>query len=293
MISVLIPVHNYNILNLVKEIYDQLSRSNINFEILCLEDGSEKQYVAQNQSITSYKNTSQLISETNIGRSSARQLLCTKATYEWLLFIDADVKPKTPEFISTYLKYINQNYEAIFGGFAYTAEKPKDTHILRWAYGKNKEEIASSIRNRNPYKVIISANFLIKKNIFHAINSKIKGNSYGFDLFFGSLLKSNNIKVLHIDNEVYHIGIESSTSYLSKIETSINTLLNLYKSGKINNHSNELLSVFLNLKKYGLNHIAKIVYILFSPIFKKQLLSSTPSVTLLQLYKLCYICYRT
>ena len=290
MISVLIPVYNYNILNLVKDIHDQLMESGINFEILCLEDGSNRQNTEQNKEITSFKNTSQLILETNIGRSSARQLLCTKAKYNWLLFLDADVKAKTSEYISTYLKFINLKYEAVFGGFAYLPEKPKDNHVLRWAYGKSKEETPASIRNKNPYKVIISANFLIKKPVFHSINSQIKGNSYGFDNFFGSLLKSNNIKLFHIDNEVYHLGLETSTCYLSKIETAVETLLNLYQSGKIENHSNELLLVFLKLKKYRLNYLAILVYKLINPILKKQLLSSKPSIKLLQLYKICYMC---
>lgn len=292
MISVLIPVYNYSILNLVKEIHSQLIKSGVSFEILCLEDGSDQQYIQKNKEISTLKNTFHIISETNIGRPRARQLLCTKAKYNWLLFLDADVKPKTPSYISTYLNFTNQNYEAIFGGFAYTTEKPEDTHILRWAYGKNKEETPSSIRNRNPYKVIISANFLIKKPVFYSINAQIKGNSYGFDLFFGSLLKSNNIKVLHIDNEVYHLGLETSTCYLLKVETAVDNLLNLHKSGKLEHHSNELLSAFLKLKKYKLNYVAIIVYNLFSPIFKKQLLSSKPSIKLLQLYKICYICYR-
>ena len=61
------------------------------------------------------------------------------------------------------------------------------TNMLRWSYGKTHEQIPAKERNKKPYKVIISANFMIKKPIFIAINSQIEQKGYGFDNFFCSL----------------------------------------------------------------------------------------------------------
>ena len=44
MISVLIPIYNYNVLEVTKELHNQLSAETTYFEILLLDDGSEEQY---------------------------------------------------------------------------------------------------------------------------------------------------------------------------------------------------------------------------------------------------------
>lgn len=291
MISVLIPVYNYNINPLIKEIHKQLSISDAKFEILYLEDGSDNEYIKQNKTINTLTNTKQVISKINVGRISARQILCNEAKYSWLLFLDADVIPKKSNFISDYVNLINSEYEAIFGGFTYSSEKPDPNYMLRWTYGKNNEEVQSSERNKNPYKVIISANFFIKKIVFDQINSQIKGSAYGFDNYFATLLKSEKIKILHIDNEVYHIGIERNACYLKKKEASAKTLLTLYKSGKIQNHDNDLLGLFIKLKSYKLNYLFVLFYKLFQNILRKNILSSNPSIKLLQLYRISFMCY--
>tara|TARA_R110002096_G_scaffold17522_4_gene60601 strand:+ start:6860 stop:7747 length:888 start_codon:yes stop_codon:yes gene_type:complete len=291
MISILIPVYNYNITHLVIEIHKQLSISDVDFEILCLEDGSDNEYVKQNKTINTLTNTKQVISKINVGRISTRQLLCNEAKYSWLLFLDADVIPKKSHFISDYINLINSKYEAIFGGFTYSSEKPGSNYMLRWTYGKNNEEVLSSKRNKNPYKVIISANFLIRKTVFDQINSQIKGNAYGFDNYFATLLKSEKIKILHIDNEVYHKGIETNACYLEKKEAAAKTLLTLYKSGKTQNHDNDLLGLFIKLKSYKLNYLFVLFYKLFHNILRKNILSSNPSIKLLQLYRICFMCY--
>ena len=57
----------------------------------------------------------------------------------------------------------------IFGGFAYKKEKPKDDYLLRWKYGQKYEAISAKKRNKQPYKVTIAANLLVKKRILFEI----------------------------------------------------------------------------------------------------------------------------
>ena len=122
-------------------------------------------------------------------------------------------------------------------------------------------------------------------------NSKIIDKTYGLDSYFGSLLKQNNIKVLHIDNEVFHMGIEKSATYLKKKEEASDTLLTLLNENKIVVHNNNLLSWFLALKRFRLHYFFSYFFILFNSILKKNLLSSYPIITLLQFYRLSYMCY--
>ncbi|MBC3844818.1 glycosyltransferase family 2 protein [Winogradskyella echinorum] len=289
MISVLIPVYNYNITDLVKDIHGQISDCKVPFEIIVLEDGSSQENI--NKVISSLSHLELISLKHNIGRVAARQELCNKAKYEYLLFIDADVIPKSENYIKNYLDVLNSNYDVIYGGFAYNTIKPKPNFMLRWTYGKSNEEVPAKIRNLKPYKVTISANFLIKRKIFNLINSKIDYKGYGLDNYFGASLKSNQIKVYHIDNEVYHIGIEESVLYIQKKEKAAETLITLYRENKINNHQNDLLKLFKKLKRYKLNYIASGFYKIFKNLLKRNLTSSKPSIKILQLYRISYMCY--
>ncbi len=292
MISVLIPVYNSNIAALVSNIHTQLQLCNIPFEIICMDDASTSDIINKNDSISNLGFTTYLKSKENLGRTNARQYLSEKANYKWLLFLDADVMPKTELFISNYLKSIDSDYDAIYGGFAYPEKIPDSDYMLRWTYGKTHEQIPARERNKRPYKVIISANFMIKKLVFTDINSQIRQKGYGFDNFFGALLKMKEIKVFHIDNEVYHLGIETSDVYLRKKEKAADTLLSLHNANKIGNHQNDLLHVFIKLKRYRLHSIFSMVYKLFKKPLQHNLLSSNPSMKLLQLYRISYMCFK-
>lgn len=292
MISVLIPVYNYNVVALVTQVHTQLQLCNVPFEIICLDDASTSEVVNENERISNLEFTSYIKSKENLGRTKARQYLSDQANYEWLLFLDADVMPKTDNYIKNYLKFIDSEFEAMYGGFAYHENTPDSKYMLRWTYGKTHEQISAKVRNKKPYKVIISANFMIKKPVFKDINSQIEQKGYGFDNFFAALLKMKKIKVYHIDNEVYHLGIESSETYLNKKEKAAETLLSLHQTNKIESHENDLLHVFITLKRYKLHTIFSKVYKLFKKPLQANLLSSNPSMKLLQLYRISYMCYK-
>lgn len=288
MLSVLIPTYNYNISALISALHTQLMEQAIAFEIIVLEDGSTKN-INSNPHLSA---TTIIKNDVNNGRVKARQLLAFKAKYEWLLFLDADVLPKSNLFISNYIKAMALDYDAFFGGFAYSKTTPEPSFMLRWKYGKTKEQVPAATRNKTPYKVIISANYLIKKQIFNSINTKIKDTKgYGFDNYFGALLQDNTIKILHLDNEVYHLGIEKSEWYLKKKEQAALTLLHFYKTEGFNNHSNDLLKLFSTVNRLKLVGLFSLFYKTFKQSMTKNLLGLSPSITVLQLYKISFMCY--
>ena len=292
MLSILIPTYNYDLSSLVHEIHKQATKAKIKFEIICFDDASEKYTYENKSTIDSRPNTRIIHSEKNFGRIKSRQILSNESSYNWLLFLDADVIPKSDKFIECYINKINLGYDVIYGGFAYTSMKPENDYILRWKYGKTFEEINARKRNLKPYQIIISANFLIKKTVFNKINSKINRKSYGLDNYFGALLKQNRNNVLHINNEVYHFGIEKSTVYLKKIEEAIITLLWLFYEKKMFEHNQKLLSVFVFFKQFKINYFMVFFYNIFYSRVKKNLVGNNPNMFLLQLYKISYICYK-
>ena len=292
MISVLIPVHNYEITPLVQSVHKQLTAEEIAFEIICLDDASEKSVIDKNQGVKSFSEVSYILSKENNGRAISKELLCQNAKYPWVLFLDADVELINDSYISNYLKQIKSNtvYNFIFGGFAYKKEKPKNDYLLRWKYGQKYEAISAKKRNKQPYKVTIAANLLTKKEYYLKLKINNLGNSYGMDLLLGAVLEEQKEEVLHIDNPVYHLGIEKSTDYLTKKECAAESLLELYRGGKIKKSSNNLLKTFIVLKTLKLNYIFAWLYTVLKAPLKQNLTGGNPNIKLFQFYRIAFLC---
>ena len=139
MISILIPTYNYKIVALVSEVHKQFSEIKAAFEIRVYEDGSSH-FLEENTNIQELKNVVYKQFSENKGRTATRNLLANDASYDWLLFLDADVLPKNSDFIATYLKAVEINDDpVIFGGITYVLEAPEKSKRLRWVYGKERE----------------------------------------------------------------------------------------------------------------------------------------------------------
>jgi glycosyltransferase involved in cell wall biosynthesis len=290
MLSILIPTYNYNAFDLAENLEKQALKAGIVFELICVDDGSFSTLNVENQKINSLANCKFIESRKNIGRTANRQFLAEQAQYDWLLFLDSDVNPKLPNFLEVYIEKIASGSDAYFGGFAYpeTLENPKQS--LRYHFGKHREEISATKRNSNPYKVIISANFLIKKKTFLQINGNIDRNSYGLDYLFGSLLKQHDVPIEHIDNSVYHLGMDDNDVYLKKTKKAVETLAVLHKNKTISSNAISLLKAFKFLNMIGLSFVFGKLLLAFNSDLESNLSSAEPSLFLFDMYRLGYFC---
>lgn len=290
MISILIPTYNYPISLLLGALKTQLSSISVSYEVICYEDGSSKYVVENSAAVNSIGNAKHIISEENKGRITTRQALAKMAKFDWLLFLDSDVIPHQPSFLNDYLKFSELDYDAIYGGYDYEPSQPEESYVLRWTYGKNFEHVDADKRNRTPYKIVISGNFLIKKSTFLELNSKIESDGYGYDNYFGALLKSHHIKVFHINNTVIHKGLDTNTVFLNKTEKAVSTVREIYKNHPALITENSLLEFYKSIRSYGLARVIVFLFKIFKSSLRKQLLGSNPNLKLLQFYKLGYLC---
>lgn len=290
MLSILIPTYNYTAFGLAETIEKQALRAGIVFELICVDDGSFSSLNIENQKINSLTNCKFIEAKKNKGRTANRQFLAEQAQYEWLLFLDSDVNPKRTDFLEAYIETINSDSEAFFGGFVYPENNTDTTRSLRYTFGKNREEIAVDKRNSNPYKVIISANFLIKKTVFLKLNSVANKNTYGLDYLFGALLKQHHIAIKHIDNPVYHLGIDENIDYLNKTKKAVETLAFLYKNKAIKTNAISLLKAFKFIRSIGLSRVFGKITNRFNSKIEDNLKSASPSLFLFDIYRLGYFC---
>lgn len=252
MLSVLIATYSLNTFPLVKKLHEQLERQQISFEIICIDDASNSDFNIKNEAINSLTNcTFQSLSK-NLGRSKLRNLLGQSANFNWLLFLDGDVLPTSTNFINNYIGETEKNIASVFlGGIAY--KNDTDSSQLRWKLGRNGEEQTSEVRNKHPYNYFFTANFLINKKVFRTIQFDENLTKYGYeDLLFAKELERKSITIKHIDNPVFHLGIDDNFTFINKTKQALENLSVLVSSGKIKNEDTKIYKTYYKLKKYGL-----------------------------------------
>lgn len=290
MLSILIPTYNYNIYPLVASIFEQCERCKIVFEIICYDDGSDKFHVENNQ-INLLKNSKYIVLEKNIGRSAIRNKLANDATFEHLLFLDADTMPINDFFIKNYCQYIDETPKIAYGGIKYQEEKPKKDELLRWVYGKEREALGVESRNKNCYLSFLTLNFLIHKSIFKTVrfNEGIP-NLRHEDTLFSYNLKQENIKIIHIDNPVYHYGLDCFQKAIKKEKESLSALKYLIDNKLISSEYVGISRVASIIKRFKLIFFFENFHKTTSTIFLKNLASKNPSLFIFDLYRLGYLC---
>ena len=289
MLSILIPTYNYNVFNMVSMLHHQCVENNLIYEIIVLDDGSGSMLNIENQKINSLVNCSFSSLEKNIGRTATRKKLAETALYSNLLFLDADVIPVFDNFIAQYIPYLGQKV-VVFGGYAYRDDNPEAGKVLRLAYGREREEQPAKIRNKIPYSAVFSGNFLIDVQQFLENNYPGPENFYGMDNYFGYSLYKNKVKVLHINNPIYHLGLEKDSVFFEKSLESVRNRKLLLQQFPDMAHGNNLLKHYNRIKKYGLVMIVKIVFRIMEPFLKNKILNKKPSLFAFDLYRLGYIC---
>tara|TARA_B000000437_G_scaffold182969_1_gene139304 strand:+ start:1285 stop:2166 length:882 start_codon:yes stop_codon:yes gene_type:complete len=288
MISILIPCFDYNAYPLVSILEKQALMLKIDFEIICIDDGSFSSKNDLNQKINLLTNSKFIELKKNIGRINNRLLLAEKSQYEWLIFLDVDTLPNEDNFLKNYIDQLNKG-TLIIGGCTY--KKPDNENFsLRYKFGKFREEIKSDIRNKNPYKYISSCNFMCKRDVLIDILASINTISYGNDYVFGSLIKKKEIDIKHIDNPVLIDNIDENQIFINKTHHALDNLISSYNKKIIKKHSISILKAYIILDTLLMKNIFVKITDLFKNLLNRNLHSKDPNLFLFDLYRLNYLC---
>jgi len=290
MLSILVPTYHYNVYPLALVLEEQSLALGIDFEIIFLDDGSFSHLNVENQKINALANCKFIESKKNHGRTATRQQLAEMAQYPWLLFLDADILPKHKNFIKRITAEFNSDIDAIFGGVIYENNKPDKDNLLRWHYGTERESKSLTERNKSPYTSIISGSFAIKKDLFTATNKNLLQNAYGLDILFTQQLVQMKIVVKHIDNPVYHLGLETNADYLAKSKKALDTLYQLKKTKVIPSNATKLLKSYHILNRIGLASTFGEILKSNEEKIEQNLCGESPNLFLFDLYRLGYFC---
>lgn len=291
MLSILIPTYSYNVYPLVVAIQKQCTESNITFEVIVFDDGSGSSLNSENEKINSLQNCLFKAHTENRGRSAIRNLLAKTAKYDWLLFLDADTIPASDNLIANYIPYINNDEKVVYGGIKYQDIKPDKNQLLRWVYGNKREALPVKERAKSPHLRLLTLNFLIKKTVFDNVcfNEDIP-NLRHEDTLFSYELMVNKIPVMHIANEVYHLGLDTSEVFIKKSEESVTGLQYLLKNNYLPADYLQIAKTKKRLNRYGVSFFAILAFRLLKKPFQNNLKSNTPSLFIFDIYRLGYFC---
>ena len=193
----------------------------VEIEILVCDDGSPVPVSVEHEGVRLLRN------EVNLGRVGTRRRLAEAAQHEYLLFVDVDSLPVRTDFLQAYLALASIKTPVAAGGTAYLNTPPadKDQH-LRWHYGRNREQRTAEERQSASYYGLALNNLLINRDVFLGI--ALPNLGYGHeDTLLGYQLTTKGIAIAHVDNPVYHTGLESNIVFLNKALEGARTLAGL------------------------------------------------------------------
>jgi glycosyltransferase involved in cell wall biosynthesis len=226
MISVCIPVYNFDVTDLVYELLKQITPMNIPIEIIVIDDCSEN-FKVENQRLEQSVKYIEL--SENIGRAKIRNRFLEYAKYEYMLFLDCDSLMVKDEFLLRYLDALKKEPNVICGGRIYP-KKPSRNKMLSWKHGVHKESKPAHFRELNPNKSFMTNNFVVSKTCLNRIKFDERISEYGHeDTLFGYELAKKNIEIMHIDNPVLNGDIETNDVFLNKTKQGVVNLVHILK----------------------------------------------------------------
>ncbi|MFT3739907.1 MAG: glycosyltransferase [Breznakibacter sp.] len=289
MITICIPVYNFNVNALVDELIRQAHTLNVPVEIIAIDDCSFPSFRNLNTLLPGKTRFVQL--ERNIGRAKIRNLFLQYATYDHLLFLDCDALIIRHDFLIKYIDTIPDTTEyVVCGGRIYDPARPPLKKMLRWKYGIERESRPVEVRQQDANRSFMTNNFIIHKLLLESVKFEERLTDYGHeDTLFGYALKKRKIAITHIDNPILNGDVEDNDVYLAKTERSIWNLLKIVAFTRNDTafvKDVSLLRAANKLKKFGIKPLVRFLFRISKNTIRKKLSAGQVNLTVFDFYKL-------
>ena len=254
-----------------------------NIEIIVIDDASDKTYREQNEIAKTLADQYIQLTQ-NIGRSAIRNRFVEYAKYAFMLYLDCDVMPASDRYLTVYTSLAHKDAYAVwYGGRIYEDKKPAKDQLLRWTYGRKIESRPSVERSRDPYRSFHSNNFMVRKELLQRFPFDESLRGYGHeDTMFTFVMRQNTIPIVHLDNPVINMHLESNARFLDMTDEGLVHLKKIAKIPGMEEHV-RMLGIYSELKDAGLD---KLLFPWVRNAARKLLEKGFSWMWLLQVYKL-------
>jgi glycosyltransferase involved in cell wall biosynthesis len=222
VLSVLIPFLGDDPTTLIRALGRGAPRGQV--EIIAFDDGSNNLALATR--VTEALKASPLPgrfvrSRANLGRAKGRNRLATHARGGWLLFLDADMAPDSPDFLKTYLDLIAAEAPAVaFGGFSLDQAPAVAAHALHRRMAQTSDCAPVEVRRNAPEKHVFTSNLLVRRDVFAACTFDESFAGWGWEDVEWAMRIARRHPISHVDNTATHLGLDPPATIAAKYEQS-------------------------------------------------------------------------
>ena len=157
----------------------------------------------------------------NAGRAIGRNRLTAHARAGHLLFLDSDMLPDSPRFLSAYLALIaRDDPPVVVGGFSVERTARTPAGALHRAMSASADCLTAVERSRAPEKHVFTSNLLVRRDVFEAEAFDEGFSGWGWEDVEWGMRVAARYGVSHVDNTATHLGLDSAPVLAGKYEQS-------------------------------------------------------------------------
>jgi glycosyltransferase involved in cell wall biosynthesis len=193
-------------------------------ELILLDDGTDD--AALTQRLTDLLAASPLPARlitlpVNEGRSRGRNRLAQAARGRHLLFLDSDMLPDAPSFLSDWLALIAAEDPAVaFGGFSLKQAPTEARFAVHRAMAARTECLGAAERSLAPEKYVYTSNLLVRRDVFEAEAFDPAFTGWGWEDVEWAMRVARRWPVRHVDVPATHMGLDETSALAGKYEQS-------------------------------------------------------------------------
>jgi len=222
-LSVLIPYYKDNPTALLHALLSQTTEQS-NVEVLIYDDGTgdadlNAKVCAAVKS--AHSSVHLMIAHENKGRSAARNALQENAKADWVLFLDADMRPVSHRFLSDYVELIDAEMaDVIFGGFTVPEKADSADQELHRALSEISDCLSLAARQAAGPQFVASSNLAVRKAVLDAEGFDDGFIGWGWEDSEWAARVAKRFELIHADIPALHLGLESTETLLRRFKTS-------------------------------------------------------------------------
>ena len=222
-LSILVPYYHDDPVLLLNDLLVQAQDAG-SAEILMYDDGTCDANINARLVSTAKKSTAPIslfLAQENQGRSSARNYLKSQAKADWVLFLDADMRPEEVHFLDDYLSEIKaDNADIIFGGFTVPKQKQSLETELHRAFSQTSDCLNAEERTKNGAQYVCSSNLCVRAEILDAEPFDTGFTGWGWEDSEWAARVAAKYRLKHADIPALHLGLETTDTLLNRFKNS-------------------------------------------------------------------------
>ena len=222
-LSVLIPFYKDDPTELLLSLLAQ-SQQNDGVEILIYDDGSEDPELNSRVSElvkSAHSPMGFFIADKNAGRAAARNALQENSNADWVLFLDADMRPVSETFIDDYIDLIKSKVgDVIFGGFTVPTQADTPDQELHRALSEVSDCLSLAARQAAGPQYVATSNLCVRKDVLLKEDFDHGFKGWGWEDSEWAARVAKNFTLIHADIPALHLGLESTDTLLKRFKTS-------------------------------------------------------------------------